>query len=347
MNNNLTIFIPTYNSSSTICETLHSLEEQLLPPIKIIVSDNNSTDNTLEIIKQNFVNIEIVINPDSLFFINKSNTEKALSNFNFINKICNTDYFCICHSDDVYEKNFTYELLKELSINTSCSAIFCRSKRLNNKFNFLNNYTPRNILFYFLIGKKIILDRKKLLYYSILFGNIIEAPSAMFRKNKLINLKYNNKFDQAADLDFYFQCTNESNIILYNEKLYRRRYHELQDSHNGKYLYFTNILPFYNLIDYTIKNNSFFYSNYIYDIYFFNKNIDQIIANNGLFIKTNNFNNIEFSETSIISKIYVFLIFPKSILIYFSNFINTCLNYYKKKDIINLILQIFKTILLR
>lgn len=347
MNNNLTIFIPTYNSSSTICETLRSLEEQLLPPIKIIVSDNNSTDNTLKIIKQNFVNIEIVINPDSLFFINKSNTEKALSNFNFINKICNTDYFCICHSDDVYEKNFTYELLKELSKDINCSAIFCRSKRLNNKFNFFNNLTPRNILFYFLIGKKIILDKKKLLYYSVLFGNIIEAPSAMFRTNKLINLEYNNKFDQAADLDFYFQCTYESNIILYNKKLYQRRYHVLQDSQNGKYLYFTKTLPFYNLIDYTINSNSIFFSNFIYGIYDFNKNIDQIIANNGIFIKTNNFINIEFSKTCIISKIYVFLIFPKSIFIYLSNLINTCLNYYNKKDSINLILKTFKTILLR
>lgn len=53
MNNiKLTIAIPTYNGASNICETLDSILIQMQTGVDIIISDNASTENTSEIIKE-------------------------------------------------------------------------------------------------------------------------------------------------------------------------------------------------------------------------------------------------------------------------------------------------------
>jgi len=46
------IFIPVYNSSSTIADTLKSVFNQSFTDFEVIVGDNDSKDNTLDIVKQ-------------------------------------------------------------------------------------------------------------------------------------------------------------------------------------------------------------------------------------------------------------------------------------------------------
>lgn len=346
MNLNLIIYIPTYNSSKTIVDTIHSLNSQILKPDKIIVSDNNSTDNTVEIITNAFKNVEIIINPNSKNFHSLSNTEKAISNFNYINSICKSEFFCICHSDDIYNSDYTLILLNELRKNSNCSAIFCRSHKLGNTLNFLPKFTIRNLLIFFNFNKKII-NRKKLLIYTILYGNILEAPSAMFRNSKIKNINYKNKFLQAADLHFYFDCTINSDIIFLNKFLYQRRYHNEQDSFYGKSIYFTKNLPFYDLLDYILAYNKIFYSKYILDIYYFNKFIDTLIINNGLFINNGKFNKIDTVTYNLCSKLYVYIIFPKSIVIHFFHFLFKFLAFLNLNFVIKKLLYYFKAILLR
>jgi cellulose synthase/poly-beta-1,6-N-acetylglucosamine synthase-like glycosyltransferase len=58
----VTIVIPTYNAAKTIGECLSSLEAQNFPrqQMQIVVGDNNSTDDTVQIIKAAFPQVEIV-----------------------------------------------------------------------------------------------------------------------------------------------------------------------------------------------------------------------------------------------------------------------------------------------
>ena len=52
---NVSIIIPTFNSADTIRINLDSIKIQSFKDIQIIVVDNNSTDNTIEIIKKNSI----------------------------------------------------------------------------------------------------------------------------------------------------------------------------------------------------------------------------------------------------------------------------------------------------
>jgi len=53
----ISVCIPTYNSEKYIEECINSVLSQTYQNIEIIVSDNNSQDNTLKVIKS--LNIEI------------------------------------------------------------------------------------------------------------------------------------------------------------------------------------------------------------------------------------------------------------------------------------------------
>ncbi|MGU3476195.1 glycosyltransferase [Methylobacterium sp. D48H] len=47
----ISVVIATHNGSALHREQVHSLVAQIVRPLKIIVSDHNSTDNTLEIVQ--------------------------------------------------------------------------------------------------------------------------------------------------------------------------------------------------------------------------------------------------------------------------------------------------------
>lgn len=48
----VSIVIPTFNSEKTIKKTLETIINQTYQNIEIIISDNGSTDNTINIIKK-------------------------------------------------------------------------------------------------------------------------------------------------------------------------------------------------------------------------------------------------------------------------------------------------------
>ena len=49
--NHVSVIIPTFNSSKTVLRTLESVKNQTKSPYEVIVSDNGSSDNTLEIVR--------------------------------------------------------------------------------------------------------------------------------------------------------------------------------------------------------------------------------------------------------------------------------------------------------
>jgi glycosyltransferase involved in cell wall biosynthesis len=51
-NPEISVVCPTYNSSEFIIRTLHTVVDQVLPPAELIVTDDGSADNTVEIIEK-------------------------------------------------------------------------------------------------------------------------------------------------------------------------------------------------------------------------------------------------------------------------------------------------------
>ena len=101
-----TILIPTYNGASYIEEALLSAINQSRKADAIIVSDDNSTDNTLEICSRYKEYIQI--------YKNENGPSGFVEGWNNAIKLANDSYITILHQDDLLAPTFLEEAEKSL-----------------------------------------------------------------------------------------------------------------------------------------------------------------------------------------------------------------------------------------
>lgn len=101
----ITIIMATYNGHEYIKEQLESIKNQTFKSWRLIVRDDGSSDNTIDIIKRfaNEVEQEVIIK------INKKPSGSAKKNFALLlNDVKNDDYVMFCDQDDIW-KNYKIE----------------------------------------------------------------------------------------------------------------------------------------------------------------------------------------------------------------------------------------------
>ena len=125
----VTIIMPVKNGELLIKDAIKSINRQTIKPAKVILADNNSTDRTTEIFKNNLkesINIEVY----------KSKTDiKSMQNFfRCIDKV-ETKYFCWLAHDDYFEDNWIEENLKVHFKNDECITSFGECIFIDEKHN--------------------------------------------------------------------------------------------------------------------------------------------------------------------------------------------------------------------
>ena len=94
----MSIAMATYNGCRYLREQLNSLCEQTVPFYELVISDDCSTDSTVEIIKEYAKKFNVkLLTPDNNLGPNK-NFENAI-------RACEGDYIMICDQDDIWMKN--------------------------------------------------------------------------------------------------------------------------------------------------------------------------------------------------------------------------------------------------
>lgn len=100
LDNSITIFIPCYNSQTTIEKTLNSLEKQISPHIyEIIFIDDGSTDRTINIITNHFKHSKYQYK-----LIKNSKPTSLAKKYNDILEIVKSKFILYIHSD-IYIEN--------------------------------------------------------------------------------------------------------------------------------------------------------------------------------------------------------------------------------------------------
>jgi len=102
MSQKVSILIPTYNSSQYIEECLYSVVKQDYDNLEIIVVDNESTDNTVELINK-FSNYRSNFIIDSAPNIYKNSSKEPIEK---AYGIMTGEYFTIVDSDDFLKKDY-------------------------------------------------------------------------------------------------------------------------------------------------------------------------------------------------------------------------------------------------
>ena len=110
----LTIGLPTYNCENTIGNKIEELLKQSFKDYVLIISDNNSTDNTGKI-------CESMSKKDNrIVFFQQDKNKGPFWNFNFLLQKAQTNYFVMTTPDDILSKNF---LESNINILEKCKVV--------------------------------------------------------------------------------------------------------------------------------------------------------------------------------------------------------------------------------
>jgi len=168
----ISVCMATYNGEKFIKEQINSILNQLDENDEIIISDNGSNDNTVDVVK-NFTDARIKL------FIYKRNDTRShwnklyniTANFeNAINKSCG-DIIMFCDQDDIWEANKISTLKNDLTKKDCVFSNYCIIDEENNVIcarkhttNPLNN-PIRVLLFPPFLGCTMAVKRSFLRYY--------------------------------------------------------------------------------------------------------------------------------------------------------------------------------------
>lgn len=139
----ISVIIPTRNRANFISQTLNCFINQTLKPYEIIVVDNQSTDNTEKIIKDNF--------KDKVIYVKNNGNITPGAGRNYGLSIATGNYIQFFDSDDVLTKNKLEQQAKILENNSVSQGVFCpyvHAIEKNGKWNQTDcilQYKPLNI----------------------------------------------------------------------------------------------------------------------------------------------------------------------------------------------------------
>ena len=212
----VSIIVTTYNSADYILETLESIKAQTWAQIELIISDDYSTDNSVQLCnnwlaenKSRFVNTAIIKVPENTGVAANCNRGITAANGQWIKFI---------GGDDILLHNCIEENLQFANEHKSAGIIFSQVLLYQDKFkteNFITavpEHYPMNLMNPSFSAS----DQYKLLLLS---DRITYTPSSFFKKQLLTDV---NGFDETInfveDYPMWLKLTRASNKLYYFEK---------------------------------------------------------------------------------------------------------------------------------
>jgi glycosyltransferase involved in cell wall biosynthesis len=151
-NTKFTIIIPTRNRAETLYWTIKTCLEQDYDNYEIIVSDNNSLDNTKEVV--------LSFNSDKIKYYRIENTISMTQNFEYALSLVNEGYVSIIGSDDALMPNALY-MADKLIKKHDLEAIIGRKDYF--KWHNVSEENEKGIIRYEVNKKSQIIDSSKML----------------------------------------------------------------------------------------------------------------------------------------------------------------------------------------
>lgn len=207
MNNDLiSIIIPVYNQSKYVGKCIESVIDQTYTNIEIIVINDGSTDNSLEIIKK--------YNDKRIKVINQNNQGVYKTRCNGI-KLSKGKYIFFLDSDDFIEKN----CIKKLYMNVNkynADVVRCNFKKLKNT-GYVSNITKLKP------GVFLKKDFQKNIYKYIFTSFDLNSVCMQLIKKKVLKNISDTIYDIKYGEDLLFNCLiidNSSLISIIDDELY-------------------------------------------------------------------------------------------------------------------------------
>lgn len=215
MNNLVSIVIPCYNGSSFILKTIQSVLNQSHTNIEIILVNDGSTDNSLELVQQ--------LNDNRITIIDKQNSGVSDSRNIGVSKT-KGEYVLFIDADDLLSENFIGNAILAIEKN---EVDFCTSyiQKINTAGDNIGSTVTHGVY------------QDIQLEIANFNQNISACPSCYFyKKEKLIhnNIQFATNLKSPEDRHFLFQVGKylKGTILEKNEGLMYYRVNQNSLSHN-------------------------------------------------------------------------------------------------------------------
>ena len=219
------ICVPTYNAAGTVRATLQSILAQSYGNLIVHISDNASTDDTLQV-------IAAIADPRIRIHRQAENGGAEL-NFTRCIQMATGKYTAIFHADDIYEPDIVARQVSFLESNQDVGAVFTEAMMINEHGTALGTTGA-------VPGRRMGVTRlgfAELLKAMLLQHSFLVCSSAMVRTKIYkddIGEWGGRGFRSAADVDIWLRVAASKPIAVLAERLMRYRISDTQYSQRNR-----------------------------------------------------------------------------------------------------------------
>lgn len=238
----VSVIIPNYNHSSYLKQRIDSVLTQTYKNFEVIILDDKSTDNSVEIINQYKSHPHV-----SHIVINENNTGSTFLQWNKGINLAAGEVIWIAESDDYCADNFLEECMKQFISTKNTSVVYCTSEYVDADNNDLGTFNPEKLPIHRYNGREFIKEH-------MAFGCAIwNASSAIFDKNRAqrIDKKY-QEFKACGDKLFWIEMAELGDVVHVNKTMNYFRQH-LNKVSPRKFRDGTSLIEERNIYDYQKK----------------------------------------------------------------------------------------------
>lgn len=209
MSNLISVIVPNYNHAQYLDIRLKSILAQTYTDFEIIILDDNSIDNSKEIIKRYEKDVHI-----SHIICNKTNSGSPFIQWNRGFQYAKGDLIWIAESDDCCEPTFLENVVAEFERNSNLSFAFSRSIKIDENGNKGNILQP-------MFASDVRLNGKEFNMKFLIWGNKVwNASSVVFRKSNALTVnKQYMDFRGAGDWLFWIEMAEKGDVAVISEPL--------------------------------------------------------------------------------------------------------------------------------
>ncbi|MCX2837490.1 glycosyltransferase [Salinimicrobium sp. MT39] len=229
----VSICIPTYNGEQFIKETLNSIKSQSYTNFEVVVSDDNSTDNTLEVVRKFAEEVDFPI------YIFHHRPKGIGANWNNSIRRANGKYIKFLFQDDLLEPNCLNEMVSIFGFNNEIGLVVSKRKFLvekSMKTERTNKWIERHAdlqAHLHLPSRRInILNRNFFSspqFYTSPFNKIGEPSVVMFPKSVFEEVgEFDERLEQILDYEYWYRILKKHEIAIIDESLVKFRIHDQQ-----------------------------------------------------------------------------------------------------------------------
>lgn len=210
----VSVAVLTFNSSTTVLETLESIKNQVYSNIELIISDDASTDNTVSICKDWLENNRERFVRTKLLTVEKNKGVSANNNRAITE--CKGDWLKCIAGDDILLNTCIADFIDYVMIHHEVKVVFsiCRPfKDINNKKIFLPEIPSEEQKRYYSLS----VELQRICHYYREFP--FPGPVTFLKMDLFNNYSFDEKYDGMEDYPFFMLLLNDGIHIDFMNKV--------------------------------------------------------------------------------------------------------------------------------